>query len=288
MFKKIAMGLGVIVVVIAVGIYYAATNADKMVKAAIESNGSRVTQVAVALDAVDLSLQEMKAGLRGLTVANPPGFKTPRAVSLGEISVDIGDISRDMIVIDEIMVRAPEITYEIGSGGSNIAAIQENVDNFMKVAQGGTGGGDSSASSSGGESAGPKVVINNLYIQDGSVNVSASLMQGKTLTTALPNIHLTDIGKDSGGATPAEVVDQVIAAITKHSGSAASSLDLSKLGLENISGKAAEMGKAAGDAAKKAMEGAAGSAGSAGGAAGDAAKKAVDDATSGIKGLFGN
>lgn len=285
MFKKIAIGLGVIVVVIAVGIYYAASNADKMVKTAIESNGSRVTQVAVALDAVDLSLQEMKAGLRGLTVANPPGFKTARAVSLGEISVDIGDISREMIVIDEIMVRAPEITYEIGSGGSNIATIQENVDNFMKVAQGGGSAGESAgSSSSGGESAGPKVVISNLYIQDGKVNVSASLMQGKTLTTPLPNIHLTDIGKDSGGATPAEVVDQVIAAITKHSGSAASSLDLSQLGLSDISGKAAEMGKAAGDAAKKAMEDAAGSAGG----AGDAAKKAVDDAASGLKGLFGN
>lgn len=285
MFKKIAIGLGVIVVVVAVGIYYAATNADKMVKAAIESNGSRVTQVAVALDAVDLSLQDLKAGLRGLTVANPPGFKTARAVSLGEISVDIGDISRELIVIDEIMVRAPEITYEIGSGGSNIAAIQENVDNFMKVAQGGSGGGDSAASSSsGGESAGPKIVINNLYIQDGKVNVSASLMQGKTLTTPLPNIHLTDIGKDSGGASPAEVVDQVIAAITKHSGNAAGSLDLSQLGLADITGQAAEMGKAAGDAAKKAMEGAAGSAGG----AGDAAKKAVDDATSGLKGLFGN
>lgn len=284
MFKKIAIGLGVIVVVVAVGIYYAATNADKMVKAAIESNGSRVTQVAVALDAVDLSLQDLKAGLRGLTVANPPGFKTARAVSLDEISVDIADISRELIVIDEIMVRAPEITYEIASGGSNIAAIQENVDNFMKVAQGPSGGGDSAASSSGGESAGPKIIINNLYIQDGSVNVSASLMQGKTLTTPLPNIHLTDIGKDSGGASPAEVVNQVIAAITEKSGNAASSLDLSQLGLSDISGKAAEMGKAAGDAAKKAMEGATGSAGG----AGDAAKKAVDDATSGIKGLFGN
>ena len=285
MFKKIAIGLGVIVVVVAVGIYYAASQADKMVKAAIESNGSRVTQVPVALDGVDLSLKDLKAGLRGLTVANPAGFKTARAVSLGEISVDIGEVTRELIVIQEIMVRAPEITYEIGSGGSNIAAIQKNVDDFMNLAQGGSGGGDSAASSSsGGDAAGPKVIIENLYIQGGKVNVSASLMQGKTLTTPLPDIHLTDIGKDDGGASPAEIVDQVIAAITESSSGAASGLDLSQLGLADISGKAAEIGAAAGDAAKKAMDSATGAAGGAGGAA----KDAVEGATGAIKGLFGN
>lgn len=287
MFKKIAIGLGVIVVVIAVGIYYFAQNAGKIVEGIIEKEGTRVTQVAVALDAVDISLTDLKAGLRGLTVANPAGFKTERAVSLGEISVRLSkDWDANLIVIEEVMVNAPEITYEIGSGGSNIAAIQQNVENFMNAVSGGKSADTAaSAPAEGGDGeAGPKVVINDLYIKGGKVNVSASLMQGKVLTTPLPEIHLEDIGKDSGGASPAEVVDQVIAAITESSGSAASSLDLSKLGLSDISGKAAEMGKAAGDAAQKALEGAAGGAGG----AGDAAKDAVEGATGAIKGLFGN
>ena len=278
MFKKLVIGLGLVVVVLAVGIYYVSQNAGGFIKAAIEDQGSRATAVAVKVDGVDLSLTDLKAGIRGLTVGNPSGFETARAVSLGEVSVKINkDWSTNLIVIDEVMVRAPEITYEIGSGGSNIAAIQSNVENFMKVMGGGSSDSGSAPSEPSDGAAGPKVVISDLYIKGGKVNVSASLFKGKTMTTPLPEIHLTDIGKESGGASPAEVVDQIISAITKSSSGAASSLDLSSLGLADISGKAAEMGGAAADAAKGALEGAAGS-------AGDAAK----DVGGALKGLFGN
>lgn len=284
MFKKLIIGLGVLVVAVAVGIFYLSQNAGKIVEGVIETQGSKVTQVDVALDGVDISLADLKAGLRGLTVANPAGFKTNRAVSLGEVSVKLSkDWSPNLIVVEEVMVLAPEVTYEIGSGGSNIAAIQQNVENFMKVVSGGKSTAATSEPAKGDE-AGPKVVINDLYIKGGKVNVSSSLMQGKTLAAPLPEIHLQDIGKESGGASPAEVVDLVIAAITKASGSAAGSVDLTQLGLANISGKAAEVGKAAQDAATKALEGAAGAAG---GATGDT-KGAVEGATGAIKGLFGN
>ena len=144
----------------------------------------------------------------------------------------------------------------------------------MKVMGGGSADSGSAPSDS---AAGPKVVISDFYIKGGKVNVSASLFKGKTMTTPLPDIHLTDIGKDSGGATPAEVVDQIITAITKSSSGAASSLDLSSLGLADISGKAAEMGGAAADAAKGALEGAVGGAGG-----------AAKDVGGALKGLFGN
>ena len=73
------------------------------------------------------------------------------------------DWTMDTIVVEEVMISAPEITYEIGSNGSNIDAIQSNVE---KVA----GGSGSSDSSSSGED-GPKVVINDLYIKGGKINI---------------------------------------------------------------------------------------------------------------------
>jgi len=290
MLKKLIIGLGLVVVVLAVGIYYVSQNAGDFIKAAIEDQGSRATAVAVRVDGVDLSLTDLKAGIRGLTVANPSGFDTARAVSLGEVSVKINkDWSTNLIVIDEVMVRAPEITYEIGSSGSNIDTIQKNVESFMKAISDDPGGKSSAYAKPSDSEAGPKVVINHFYIKGGKVNVSASLLKGKTLTTPLPDIHLADIGKESGGATPAEVVDQIIAAITKSSGTAASAVDLSALGLSDISGKATEMGGAAVDAAKGAMEGTAKDAmdGAVGGA-GDAAKDAMEGAGGALKGLFGN
>jgi len=290
MIKKISIGLGVLIVAIAVGVFYLSQNAGKIVESVIEKQGTRVTQVDVALDAVDINMLDLKAGLRGLTVDNPAGFKTDRAISLGEISVKIAkDWSPDVIVIDEIMVNAPEITYEIGAGGSNIAAIQKNVEDFMKVMS----GPEKAASESSGDTAkggeeGPKIIINNFYLKNGKVNVSASLLQGKTLTTPLPDIHLKDIGKDDGGASPADVVQQLISAITDKAGGAASSLDLSQLGLSDISGKAAEIGAAAKDAATDAVKGATEKLGGAGGAVGETLGGAAEGLGGKVKGLFGN
>ncbi|MBT4041356.1 MAG: hypothetical protein HN644_10260 [Rhodospirillales bacterium] len=162
--KKIVIGLCVVVVAVAGGMFFLSQNAPKIIKAVIEDQGSAVTQVSVSVSNVDLSLTDLKAGIRGLVVGNPDGFKTPQAISLGEVSVKISDDwTMDTIVVEEVMISAPEITYEIGSNGSNIDAIQSNVE---KVA----GGSGSSDSSSSGED-GPKVVINDLYIKGGKINI---------------------------------------------------------------------------------------------------------------------
>ncbi|PCI37682.1 MAG: hypothetical protein COB46_13065, partial [Rhodospirillaceae bacterium] len=260
-------------------------NAPKIIQAVIENQGSKVTQVTVKVAKVNLSITDLTAGIIGLTVGNPAGFKTDQAISLGEVSVTIGDISQDLIIVKEVMIRAPEITYEIGSGGSNIDAIQKNVEQFTGA---GSDSSASAASSSGGEADGassaPKVIISNLYIKGGKINLSAPFMGGKSLTTPLPDIHLTDIGKESGGASPAEIANEIISSITKYSSSAASSIDLSSLGLSDISGKAADVMKDVKGAVGGAVEGAL----SGSGDAGTKAKDAVKDAGSALKGLFGN
>ncbi|PHS76697.1 MAG: hypothetical protein COB59_10770 [Rhodospirillaceae bacterium] len=282
--KKLMIGLGVIVIVAAGGLYYLTANAPKIIQAVIQDQGSKVTQVSVKVAKVNLSISDLTAGIVGLTVGNPAGFKTDQAISLGEVSVTIGDISQDLIVVKEVMIRAPEITYEIGSNGSNIDAIQKNVEKFTGAGSDSSAPAASSSGDDSGDSAAPKVIISNLYIKGGKINLSAPFMGGKSLTTPLPDIHLTDIGKDSGGASPAEIADEIISAITKYSSSAASSIDLSALGLSDISGKAADVIKdvkgAVGGAVEDAMSGT--------GDVGTKAKDAMKDAGGALKGLFGN
>ncbi len=247
--KKIMIGLGVLVIVVAGVLFYLNQNAPKIIRAVIEDQGSKVTQVTVDVANVELSISDLKAGIAGLIVGNPDGFKTDHALSLGEVSVKLSqDWTMDLIVVEEVMIRAPEVIYEIGSDGSNIDAIQRNVEKF-------TGAGTGSSSDSG-DAEGPKVVINNLYIKGGKISVSAPFMGGETLATGLPDIHLKDIGKDSGGASPAEVANQIISAITKSASAAAGSIDLSSLGLSDISGKAAEVMDDASKKASEAVEGA--------------------------------
>ena len=270
--KGLLYGFLVLVVVIGGGLYYTMSNIGSFITAAVEKYGSQFTQVEVTLDETVIDIASGKGAMNGLTVGNPADFNTDYAIKLAGISlqIDPASVGSDTIIVKEVSIDAPEVTYEISGSGSNIAAIQENVERMI-------GGGGKTATAEAESSEGPKVVIEHLYVRNGKVNVSATLLQGKTLTSPLPDIHLTDIGKDEGGASAGEVISQVMDAIAKSAGSAASSVDLSALGLGDISGKTLEAVGAIGDKLK-----------GAGAGTGDALKDGVGDVTKGIKGLFGN
>jgi len=268
--KKVLIGLAVVVVLIGGGLWYLLSGLDSIVKAAVEDVGSKATKTQVSLDSVKIEIREGKASLNGFRMTNPAGFKTPDAMRFNLVSVQVApeSVTKDVIVIKEVVIAAPQITYELGgAAGSNINAIQKNVDDFAK-SMGAGGGGEAKSESSGG---GKKVVIENLYLRDGKIGVSAAFLAGKQMNVPLPDIHLKDIGKKKGGATPAEVADQVLSAI---SSSATRAVDA--LGLDKMMGAA----KGAAEGAKKMLESGAGG-----------AEKTLDGVTKGVgdslKGVFG-
>src|SRR3546814_20948760 len=128
MIKKVALVFAVLVVVIAGGVYYFASNLDGIVKAAIEKYGSEATQAKVSLKGVELSPTQGSGSLKGLVIGNPKGFSTPEAMSLGDVSIslDIGSLQSNPIVIKQVLIEQPAITYEYGAADSNLQAIQKN------------------------------------------------------------------------------------------------------------------------------------------------------------------
>jgi hypothetical protein len=251
--KRWLYAAGILVVLVVIGVYFFLSSLDSIVKAAIEKIGSSVTQAEVRVKAVKIELTSGRGALNGLTVGNPSGFKTERALSLGEISVqvDVGSVTKDPIVIKEIVVAAPEVTYEIGGQGSNLDALRRNVDAYAGASK-----GRAQKAEGGGE--GKKLIIENLYVRNGKVNVSASALGGKALGASLPDIHLTSIGKQSGGATAGEVAQQVFGAIGQGATKAVTALpDVGKLlggvkeGAAGAAGAVGEAAKGVGESLKK-------------------------------------
>lgn len=268
--KGLLIGGGVAVVAIVAVVIFLISSIDSLIKTAVEEFGSQATGTRVTLDEVEISTSGTGA-LRGFTLGNPAGFKTASAARLGEIKIDIdvGTVTEDVVIIREIVIAGPEITYELGPGGSNIDAIRRNVEEFTGGgAKGGSGGEKKPAAA---DEGGARLIIENLYIRDGKINISATFLQGRTMTVPLPAIHLKDIGKDKGGASPGEVVEQILARISKSAGGAISSLDL---------GKAMDAAKQRVEGAKKMLEE------GAGGATG-LIEKGAEGVGGALKGLFG-
>lgn len=267
--KKVLIGLAVVVIIIAGGVYYFVSNLDSIIKAAVEDVGSEATKTKVTLNDVKISLTSGEGALRGFQMGNPAGFKTKEAMRFGEVNVkvDTGSVTKDVIVIKEVVIAGPEITYELAGGSSNIQTIQKNVDAYAKSMGAGGGGQKAAGDSSGGK----KVVIENLYVRNGKIGVSADFLAGKQMNVPLPTIHMKDVGKKQGGATPAEVADQLLTQISRSATTAVSSL-----GLDKMMDKAKDAAAGAG----KMLEG---------GASG--AQKSLEGTTKGIgdsiKGMFG-
>ena len=254
--KKVLIGIAALAVILVGGVLFMLSNLDGIVKDAIQVYGSEATKTNVTVADVKIKLEAGEASIAGLNIGNPNGFSDPNIFELGSIStrIDTATVTENPIVIDEIIISAPKVVYEINkSGVSNADVLKKNL-----------GAGGSSSSSSSDSSADElKMIIKRLVVEGSQAKVRIAALGDQQQSVTLPRIVMTDIGKKSNGATAAEVAQQLSSKLLSNvKGSVA------KLGVDKYLGKSA-------DAFKKQALDKMGGAG-AGGAAGDA-----------IKGLFG-
>lgn len=238
------IGIAVLLAVIIGGVVYVLGSLDSIIKSAVESYGSDITQATVSLNQVKIEPASGSGTLKGLTIGNPKGYKSDSAFRLGEISIelDISTVTEDTIVIKKILISGPEITYEFGPGGNNLKALQKNVDAYAAQFESGDAEAESSSSGSG-----PKLIIEDLLIQGGKIEAVIPGMGGeKKLTAKLPTIHLTNLGKSEGGASPGELAKKVMSAVTKGAARAVAALNVDAVkgliekGTGGITGKVKE------------------------------------------------
>lgn len=221
--KKVLIGLALVLVLIVGGLFYLWQTLGPRVQAAVEEVGTRTTGVPVTLAEADTSgLLGGDLVLRRLVIANPPGFKSDGVLKVGEIrmNIDLPTVLSDTVVVNELVITAPQVVYEFARGTSNIGTIQQNV---RKAKSQGDGGPPPPEAA---EDGAKKVVIENVYVRDGAVNASADFLQGKAVGTPLPALHLTGVGKDSGGKLPRQVAEQILAAIALSATEAVAKLNI--------------------------------------------------------------
>lgn len=257
--KKILLfsAIGILLLTV-IGLVVFVAYLDAMVKAGIEAVGPKITGTTVTVESVQLMLLTGEGRLKGLVIGNPKGYQSLSAFKLGDarVKVNVRSALTDKLIIEEIVVDAPDVTYEVVVVESNIAKIQEHVSAFGKSFG---AGGPAPKPAQDVDTHQKKVQINHFIVRNGRVNASTL---GRNMTVPLPDIHLRDIGKESGGVTAEKAAAEAFAALNR-------SVVQSVAGAGKFLEKGAE---AAGEAAKS---------------AGSEAEKAGSKAVEGVKGLFG-
>ncbi len=223
-----------------------------IIKTAVITAGPKLAGVPIQLQKVTVNPFSGLVHIKGLVIGNPQGFNTPSAMELGEFKIELamGSLFTDTIVIKQILIEAPQITFEKSLKSSNLSTLQANL--APKDAAPKT---EAAPAPEKKKAAAKKVIIEDFQLNGAKVHVSITALGGKKMTLPLPDIKMKDIGKNSGGANPAEVISEVFNSISKAVVDAvASSGAVVGDALKNVGGAATDAAKGATDAAKGAAD----------------------------------
>ena len=206
--KKALKVLAWVVVIAAILVGILVVCLDKVVETTFNNVLPKVLGVETRLDDATVHLWKGYTSLNGIHIGNPEGFHTDGLFDLDEVRVRIDPASLagdGAIVINEIFVKGMKVTYEQGLTQNNIGALLDNLPKSEKKEE----------EEKPEEEKGPSrpVIIEKLDIADCSVDLSVTLAQGGAMNFALPEIHLTDLGKDEGGVTAGDIVGIVVQSI---------------------------------------------------------------------------
>ena len=247
---KIAGGILVVLVLLFVALEFAL---NPIVEKGVNAAAPAALGVPVTLEDADLSLVRGRAALTGLHVGNPAGYKTDSLLDLATVSIQLerSSLLSDTLVIKKIAIDGLVVTYERGLLNSNLGALIDQLSARSEAEE----------KKNGPEKPGRKVVIEQVVITGGRMNVSvtgaAALTGGGYLPIALPTITLSDVGKEKEGVTLVEAIRYVLLAIAKTTGTAiAGSAKLLGHGVEAVGDGAWAVGEGTVDAGKAVVEGA--------------------------------
>jgi hypothetical protein len=206
--RKVFIIAGVLLLLLAGAAWWTVSSIDVLVKGALEYYGPRLLGVSVQVGTVEISTQSGRGNLRNIVVGNPSGYSSTQAVRIGEaaLALDASTITSDVVVIREITVDAPDITYELVGGKANLEVIQRNIEAALRRE-----GGSGSAAAQ--DSKERRYVIHAANIRKAQVRVTNPLLRGGGLSFTLPDIALRNIGGDGKGVTGAEAARIVTAAL---------------------------------------------------------------------------
>ncbi len=222
----------VLVLLLVVGVGVLLLGLNSVFKKGFNTVGPSLTKVDTRISGAAISPFSGSGELMDLFIGNPAGYKTPSAIEAKNIKVSVtpGSVFADKMVINQVSVTGPKITFEGGLTQNNLSTILASI----QEASGSSGGKDSSTPSKS-----KKLQVTDFQIKDAVVQINFDKLGGKSLTVPLPEIHLQNLGTGPDGITPAglaeEILKSVVAGVTKAASKALmdlgpGALDLGKSG----------------------------------------------------------
>jgi len=174
----------IVLVVVLWGSFYLL--GEHLLKAGIETAGTKALGVVVDIGDVQLSIRKGRIGIRDLVVKNPPGYAHKELLVLGQgvISADVRTLLSDVVHIKEFKLENMNLTIEQKVLSNNL----QDVIGSLKAKK-----------DKAGKPSGKKLRVDTLEITGIRVKVKLLPVPGKvdTITIDLAPIRMKNLGSDN-------------------------------------------------------------------------------------------
>lgn len=215
--KYLIIAGGALVVAVLGLVVLAVLNLGTLVKTVTETYGPQFTQSKVELKSADISFFTGSGALKGFVLGNPKGFTEPNALEcdLVRVTVDKNSLASDTIVIKEILINGPVVTYEKKGNTDNFKQLQANINKAVSSEESAAAQKKPAPDEQGGQQV--NLIIENFIVTNGKVKLAGSLLNtlggGKAVDIPLPDLHVRDIGRNRQ-TSPAEAFAVVLSQLS--------------------------------------------------------------------------
>lgn len=175
---------------------------------AVEKYGPEVLGAEVRVEDVSVGILRGVVKIKGLYVGNPQGFSQPSALEVGnfQLNMQLASLRTDTIVIDDVLIDEPLVTYERSKGEVNLKQLMANAQAYADKLSGGEQ--DKAAD----DEPAKKVLIKRLRIRNGQVRTKLPGLPPVTLK--LPDVEKHNIGGASEGTNYGQAARDVLGSLS--------------------------------------------------------------------------
>ncbi len=190
-FKLISIGIGGILILIALALLLLATRMDDVAKTALEKRLSEVCMSDVTIESVRVNPVHQCLEIHRIALLNPPAFRAGPALKFERILVrfDLASLLSRQIMISTIALEGGDLylRYELGEG-TNLGMLAENAAHV--------------ANEEAGNAPSQELVVQELTCQPAHVHVSTNLVPFSSASMRLSKFKLPEVSEGKAITVP--------------------------------------------------------------------------------------
>jgi len=173
-----------------------------IVRAGVNRYGPPLTKTTVELASAEVSPLTGHGTIKGLIIGNPPGWRSDRAVYLGQMHVAVvpRSVFGDHIIINDILIDKPEFTYETKIFDSNLKELLKNVESSADTRS------QSAAPTPAPSDQPRRFEVKRFRLQNARITIGVG---SAAITVPMPTIAIDDLGANEGGLTASQLAAAV-------------------------------------------------------------------------------